>query len=197
MRYVVLMLVAIMSVAVAASNYIPETGCWTYPDKVVCMEPSPVNATVFIKNVSCYEVDQYGTGAWVRTPCIADAEIKPTNVVVCYKMLPIENGKPNIQGYTDKYNCQTETWSGNAVLYIPYGKAPWNCELKDVDNYTKRCEIQVNKMYSISGAGNDVNGTKAILVGEIREESNSTMYLAIALAVLIGGYLVYRRYRPQ
>ena len=185
-RYILMGLVLMASLAIA--EYIAETGCWTYPDKVICLKPSEINATVFIKNVSCYSYDLYGTGSWTILPCIANADLEPTTVEVCYKMLPIVNGVPDIEGYNPNYNCRQEVWEGPAQLQIPRGRIPWECKEVRVDDYTKACEITVNKKYYISGIGNNVNGTKVILAMELKGKTNMWIYLLIAAIILVIGY---------
>ncbi len=183
----------IMFASLTLAEYIPETGCWTYPDKLICKEPNPINATVFIKNASCYSYDLYGTGSWTPPICIADAELKPTNVLVCYKFMPFVNGKPDISKYTDKYNCNTETWSGKAQLKIPFNKMPAKCNMEKTDNYTKYCEVTINKEFYISGVGNDVNGTKAISVYEIKEKTNNVMCILGAIVGIVILYALYKK----
>ncbi len=185
-RYALVGLVLLAALAMA--EYMPEIGCWTYPDKVICLKPSEVNATVFIENVSCYSYDLYGTGSWTILPCIANANLEPTTVEVCYKMMPVKNGVPDIENYNPNYNCHREVWEGPVQLQILRGRIPWECKEIQVDNYTKACEITVNKKYYISGIGNDVNGTKAIVVTELREEANMWIYILVVVIILVVGY---------
>jgi|GEM_PF-4550999 len=174
-------------------NYIPEKGCWVYPDKLICISQSQVNTTVFIKNVSCYSTDVYGTGNLIQLPCIANGEMRPTTVEVCYKLLPYENGNPRIEEYNPRYNCKNETWEGEVQLHIPREIIPWECNEEEIDNVTTACFIEPNADYVINGMGNDVNGTKVIYVNSIESPK-------IRIDLIIGGIiglaiviLVYRR----
>ena len=183
----ILVFLAIAFTSFALAEYIPGTGCTAYPDKLVCLEPSQINTTAYIKDVSCYTIDMYGSGAWTILPCIANATIENTNVEVCYKMLPYENGQPNISGYESRYNCHEESWAGPVQLQIPKGIIPWDCNEVQVDNYTKECKINIGSWYSIQGIGNDDNGTKVIQVISLREKVNYWPYVigGIVLIVII------------
>ncbi len=184
------MLIA-MSLGLAA-EYIPETGCWTYPDKLVCKEPNPVNATVYIKNISCYSYDIYSGNSWTPPICVANATLKTTHVEVCYKYLPFVNGKPDISRYSDKYNCNEQVWFGNAQLRIPYNLLPVKCQLKQTDNYTRFCTVNVNSNFVIYGTGNNNNGTKAIFVIKIQRVQNNWWYIIGGIIALIVIYGVYK-----
>ncbi len=183
--------------ATVTADYIPETGCWTYPDKLICLNPSQLNATAHVESVYCYAIDYYGTGNFTYFPCIANATLHPVTVEVCYKYLPYENGEPKIEGYNPRYNCKNETWEGPAELHIPTAIIPWTCNWNMVDNATKECEINVNKDYEISGFGNDVNGTKAIHVTSIKSQRFNTDVVIGAVIGLIIVALVYRRTRNK
>ncbi len=176
------------------AEYIPSLGCWTYPDKLVCLQPSEVNTTAYIKDVKCLSLDIYGTGSWTILPCFANATLKETHVEVCYKMLPYKNGQPVLSEYNPRYNCHEEVWSGEAQLQIPRGLIPWECQDQMINNYTKECDLEVNGWYRIYGFGNDDNGTKVIRVYRIEEEKSYWWAIAIAVIVIIAlAYLVKKR----